>query len=179
MRTLYESLLGDENENWEKFDKYAAQRKMIDDIGFLEFNPVNSQTNVMSNGSNWLKNLNIRTDYTGLFEPYVKKQKNVFKKYAKEYSGLIGIILNALLEVKNSHREIYVWNYLTSTGPRPDGLIYLEKRLKKSHRLNLQIDCADMVDSGSLVLRLEFYDVDRGTFFYLYFDEDKFDKYIN
>lgn len=173
MRTLYESLLGDENENWEKFDKYAAQRKMIDDIGFLEFNPANSQTN------NWLKNLNIRTDYTDLFEPYVKKQKNVFKKYHKEYSGLIGIILNILLEVKNSHREIYVWDYLTSTGPRPDGLIYLEDRLKKSHRLDLQIDCADMVDNGSLVLRLEFYDVNRGTFFYLYFDEDKFDKYIN
>ena len=179
MRTLYESLLGDENENWEKFDKYAAQRKMIDDIGFLEFNPSNSHTNVMSNGANWLKNLNIRTDYTDLFEPYVKKQKNVFKKYPKEYSGLIGIILNALLEVKKSHREIYVWNYQTSTGPRPDGLIYLEKRLKKSYQLNLQIDCADMVDSGSIVIRLEFYDVDRGTFFYLYFDEKKFDKYIN
>lgn len=179
MRTLYESLLGDEDANWEKFDKRASQIKMIEDIGFLEFNPYNTATNVMGGGTNWLKNLNIRTDYTDLFEPYVKKQKNVFKKYPKEYSGLIGIILNILLEVKNSHREIYVWDYLTSTGPRPDGLIYLEKRLKKSYRLNLQINCADMVDGGSLVLRLEFYDIDRGTFFYLYFDEKKFDKYIN
>ena len=179
MKTLYESLLDREEEIIAKSEEYMELRKLIKDIGFLEFNPSNISTNVMGGSTNWLKNLNIQTDYTNLFEPYIKKQKNVFKKYAKECAWLIYIILNMLMEVKNSHRKIRVWDYQHVDNPRPSGLIYLENQLKKTHHLNLQITCADMVDGGSIVIRLEFYDIDRGTSFYLYFDEDKFYKYIN
>ena len=125
-----------------------------------------------------LNKLKIKTDYTPLFEPYVKRHKDWFRKYSKDISGLIGIIFNMLLNIKKSHREIYVWDYY-STGPRPDGLEYMEQVFKKYYHLDLQINCANMAESNTILTRLEFYDNETNSFFYLYFEDDKFNKYIN
>lgn len=174
MRTLYESILDGEDEIVAKSEKYMAQQKMIKDIGLREIFFPRKIDNI-------LKKIEIKTDYTSLFEPYVKRSKDWFRKNSKDISGLIGIIFNMLLNIKKSHREIYVWDYY-STGPRPDGLEYMEQMFKRYYHLNLQINCADMSGSNDILTRLEFYDNESGpagSFFYLYFDEDKFDKYIN
>lgn len=174
MLTLYESILDGEDEIVAKSEKYMVQQKMIKDIGLCEINPMTSG----GNSADWLKKLKIKTDYTTLFEPYVKKQKNWFKKHAIEYSGLVGIIFNMLLIVKNSKLEIYPWgDYYPS--PKPDGLLYMEKIFKKRYHQDIQVSCADMIDGGILVLRLELYHKESESFFYIYFEEDKFNKYIN
>lgn len=174
MRTLYESILDTEDVIVAKSEKYMEQQKMIKDIGLYEiFFPRNPKEI-----DNLLNKFNIKTDYTSLFEPYVKRNKNWFRKNSKEVSGLVGIIFNLLLNIKKSHREIYVWDYY-STGPRPDGLEYMEQMLKRYYHLDLQIDCANMAESNTILTRLEFYDNVTSSFFYLYFEEDKFDKYIN
>lgn len=174
MKTLYESLLDDEDVISGNTEKIMSQRKMIEDIGLWEINPATSG----GNSADWLKQLPIKTDYTSLFKPYVKKNKNWFESHSKEYSGLVGIIFNMLLMVKKSHREIYVWDR-TSTGPRPDGLEYMEKFFRKQYRRDVVLNCADMLDGNTIVIRLEIYDVKSGSFTYIYFEEDKFDKYIN
>lgn len=171
MRTLYESILDGEDEIVAKSEKYMEQQKMIRDIGLYEIFP-------SSKDSKWLQKLNIKTDYTSIFEPYVKRHKYWFNKNSKDISGFVGIIFNMLLNIKKSHREIYVWDYY-STGPRPDGLEYMEQMFKTYHHLDLQINCANMAESNTILTRLEFYDNNSGSFFYLYFEEDKFDKYIN
>lgn len=175
MKTLYESLLDDEDIIVQKSEKYMEQLKFIEDCGFLELNPSSG-----GNPTDWLKKLNIKTDYTEIFEPYVKLNKNLFNKYSKEYSGLAGIIFNMLLLVKKSHREIYVWDE-HSTGPRPDGLIYMENLFTKKYHRDICISCADMIyGKGSIIaIRLEVYDAITGSFTYFYFEEDKFDKFIN
>jgi hypothetical protein len=174
MKTLYESLLDDEDVVSGNIEKIMAQRKMIEDIGLWEVNPATSG----GNSAEWLKQLPIKTDYTSLFKPFVKKNKNWFNKYSKEYSALVGVIFNVLLLVKRSHREIYVWDE-TSTGPRPDGLEYMEKYFRKQYHRDVVFSCADMLDDGIIVIRLEIYDVKSSSFTYIYFEEDKFDKYIN
>lgn len=174
MRTLYESILDGQDEIVAKSEKYMEQQKMIKDIGLYEIFPLIP----ISKNSKWLQKLNIKTNYTSLFEPYVKRHKNWFEKNSKDISGFVGIIFNMLLNIKKSHREIYVWDYY-STGPRPDGLEYMEQMFKKHYHLDLQINCANMAESNTLLTRLEFYDNETGSFFYLYFEEDKFDKYIN
>ena len=174
MRTLYESILDGEDEIVAKSEKYMKQQKMIKDIGLDEIFFPGKIDNLL----NILNKLNIKTDYTTLFKPYIKRNKSWFEKNPKTISGLIGIIFNMLLNIKKSHREIYVWDYY-STGPRPDGLEYMEQMFKKYYHLDLQINCADMAESNTLLTRLEFYDNETSSFFYLYFEEDKFDKYIN
>lgn len=174
MKTLYESLLDDEEIVVGNVEKIMAQRKMIEDIGLWEINPMTSG----GHSADWLQQLNIKNDYTPLFKPFVKKNKNWFNKYSKEYSGLVGVIFNVLLLVKRSHREIYVWDE-TSTGPRPDGLEYMEKYFRKQYHRDVIFSCADMLDGNTLVIRLEIYDVQSSSFTYIYFEEDKFDKYIN
>ena len=173
MRTLYESILDDIDTVAAKSEKYMTQQKMIEDVGLYEINPMTSG----GGSADWLKKLKIKTDYTNLFEPYVKKQKNWFKKHSVEYSGLVGIIFNMLLMVKNSKLEIYPWDDF-HPSPKPDGLLYMEKIFKKQYHCDIQVNCSDMVDSGNLVIRLEFYNPDSSSFFYLYFNEDKFYKYI-
>ena len=93
MKTLYESILDSADVIFDKTDKQIKQLKLIKDIGLWEINPMTSG----GNSADWLKNLKIETDYTSIFEPYVKKQKNWFNKHSKDYSGLVGIILNILL----------------------------------------------------------------------------------
>lgn len=171
MRTLYESILDGGDEIAVKSEKYMEQQKMIKDIGLYEILFPRKIDDI-------LNKLNIKTDYTSLFEPYIKYGKDWFKKNSKTISGLMGIIFNMLLNIKKSHREIYVWDYY-STGPRPDGLEYMEHIFKKYYHLDLQINCADMAKSNTILVRLEFYDNRTGMFFYIYFEEDKFDKYIN
>lgn len=171
MRTLYESILDTEDEIVAKSEKYMEQQKMIKDIGLYEIFFPGKIDNI-------LKKIKSKTDYTSLFEPYVWRNKNLFRKNSKEISGFVGIIFNLLLNIKKSHREIYVWDYY-STGPRPDGLEYMEQMLKRYYHLDLQIDCANMSSANTILTRLEFYDNVTSTFFYLYFEEDKFDKYIN
>ena len=80
MRTLYESILDDIDTVAAKSEKYMTQQKMIEDVGLYEINPMTSG----GGSADWLKKLKIKTDYTNLFEPYVKKQKNWFKKHSME-----------------------------------------------------------------------------------------------
>ena len=74
------------------------------------------------------------------------------------------------------------WNTV-KVHAKPDGLLYMEKIFKKQYHCDIQVNCSDMVDSGNLVIRLEFYNPDSSSFFYLYFNEDKFyeniEKYKN
>lgn len=171
MRTLYESILDGEDEIVAKSEKYMKQQKMIKDIGLYEILFPRKIDDI-------LNKLNIKTDYTSLFEPYIKRSKDWFRKNSKDISGFMGIIFNMFLNIKKSHREIYVWDYY-STGPRPDGLEYMEQMFKKHYHLDLQINCANTAKSNTILTRLEFYDNETSSFFYLYFEEDKFDKYIN
>ena len=174
MRTLYESILDDIDDIAVKSERYMKQQKALKDIGLYEIYP----STIGKNSTNWLKKLKIKTDYTSLFRPYVKRNINWYDEYSKDYSGLVGIIVNMLIEIKKSHREIYPWDDF-STGIRPDGLEYMEQMFKKYYHLDLQINCANMASSNTILTRLEFYDNETRVFFYLYFEENKFDKYIN
>ena len=174
MRTLYESILDGEDEVTVKTERYMEQQKTLKDTGLYEIFPYSEPSRMYK----LLNKLKIKTDYTSLFEPYVKRHKHYFDKNSKDISGFVGIIFNLLLNIKKSHREIYVWDYY-STGPRPDGLEYMEQMFKKYYHLDLQINCANMAESNTLLTSLEFYDNETSSFFYLYFEEDKFDKYIN
>lgn len=174
MRTLYESILDNEDEIVAKSEKYMEQQKALEDAGLYEIFPYSGPSRMR----NIFNKLKIKTDYTSLFKPYVKRHKHWFDKNSKDISGFVGIIFNMLLNIKNSHREIYVWDYY-STGPRPDGLEYMEQMFKRYYHLDFQIGCTNMAESNTLLTRLEFYDNETSSFFYLYFEEDKFDKYIN
>ena len=174
MRTLYESILDNADVIFDKTDKQIKQLKLIKDIGLWEINPISSGGNL----ADWLKSLKIETDYTSIFEPYVKKQKNWFNKYSKDYSGLVGIILNILLKVKKLHKKIHVWDW-TSNTEKPSGLKYIEEIFKKQYNRDIYISCADMLDGNNIVIRLEICDIKSQSYIYIYFEEDKFNKFIN
>jgi hypothetical protein len=173
MRTLYESILDDIDVITQKAEKHMAQKRLISDLGLWEINPMTSG----GRSADWLKCLDIKSDYTDIFAPYVKKQKNWFNKYSSEYSMLVGIILNMLVLVKNSNKDIYVWNDF-DPGPKPDGLVYMEKLFKKMYHCDIIMSCADMLDDDRIVVRLEIYNPDSRSFFYIYFDEERFFKYM-
>ena len=80
-----------------KSERYMKQQKSLKDIGLYEIYP----STIGKNSTNWLKKLKIKTDYTSLFRPYVKRNINWYDEYSKDYSGLVGIIINMLIKLTN------------------------------------------------------------------------------